>query len=155
MPDGFTAAITLAAARNVWRKRSSKTLGLMAAGCFLYLGAIDINFNLNNDMYGLLHTGTAQQKMAMLLELVINIYCVFICVWYAVFFTMHPSTHAPSAQHTASVSTSMLQHPQDLPLPIVTPGCLPQISQNDGAQVLVGSVVDARTLHGPQHMTYP
>ena len=82
----IVAAIGLAASVSLLLNLSCSSLGLVAAGGYLYLALLDINFNLNNNMYAYMWTGKPDQKTAMLLEAAINVACIFISVWNVVFF---------------------------------------------------------------------
>merc|ERR1711907_271056 len=84
------------------------------------------NFNLNNGMYDYIRAGTIQQKIAMLLEVVINIYCIFISVWYAVFFS--------------SRSSDSLVQRESRELPIFTTSSMPHAS-NQNLPLVAGEVV--------------
>ena len=65
--------------------RASKPLalvhGLVAVGGTLFLGCIDITFDVQNGMYQYMVNGTFPQKVNMAVEVGINIWCVLIPLW--------------------------------------------------------------------------
>ena len=70
--DGWTAAASLAAARSLWRARPSAVLWGIAAGSgFVFLGLMDVLYNIENGMYAL-----ANPEMGA--EIVINAFCLAI-----------------------------------------------------------------------------
>ena len=65
------------------RRRSGLKHGLIAVGGMYFLVAMDILFNIRNGMYAyvLPGHGTADQQLNMIVELVINIWCVICPTW--------------------------------------------------------------------------
>ena len=111
LPPHIAAAIGLAASLSlILRLTSSSSLCLIAAGGYSYLALIDINFNLDNSMYAYMWTGTSDQQVAMVLEAVINVACLFLSVWYVVcFWLLGPPLH--SSTESSALTSPLLDQP--------------------------------------------
>jgi hypothetical protein len=67
LADGWMAGCALLAALGLWRGRSWGLLcGLLAGSSLVYLGCLDVLFNLNSNNYAL-------ESGAMLVEIVLNV----------------------------------------------------------------------------------
>lgn len=83
LPDGFVALCCVLCALNLRRKKAPALLwGLLAAGGFLFLGLIDVSYNLWNGMYRKLNA-------AMAAEIVINMFCLGFAVWLSRFLWLN------------------------------------------------------------------
>ncbi len=68
--DGWTAANAIAAAIALWRRRPSAVLFALAAGSgFIFLGLMDVLYNLEHGMYAI-------HSAEMANEVVINVFCL-------------------------------------------------------------------------------
>merc|ERR1712187_212366 len=75
LPDGFTAVVSFSCSASILARSSfALNLGLVASGCFFFLGFIDIWFDITNNLYQLIRNGDKGQKKAMIMELIINIF---------------------------------------------------------------------------------
>ena len=90
--------------------RASKPLalvhGLVAVGGTLFLGCIDITFDVQNGMYQYMVNGTFPQKVNMAVEVGINIWCVLIPLWLMHFMArnmhLYTGSGAPQEQDTTT-----------------------------------------------------
>lgn len=70
VPDGVIAFNAALCALGLWRRKQWALLwGLMAVGGLLFLGLIDIAFNVQNDIYQI-------ASGAVRTEIIINIFCI-------------------------------------------------------------------------------
>ena len=68
--DGWTAAAAIVAGFGLWHRRSTAVLfGIAAGSGFIFLGLMDVLYNLENDMYAL---GNPEMGG----EILINIFCL-------------------------------------------------------------------------------
>ena len=73
---GFAYVCLLHGPERLRCPRLALVCGLLAAGETMYLAGLDITFDVENDMYGYIVHGNSAQATNMILELVINIWCV-------------------------------------------------------------------------------
>ena len=77
MADGWLAATSLAAGIGLWRGLKWGPLaGLLAGSALLYLAAMDITFDVENELYDLVLSSPQMQ-----FELVINIWSLSLGIW--------------------------------------------------------------------------
>ncbi len=75
--DGWLAATSLLAGIGLWRgMRWAGAMTLLAGSALLYLAAMDITFNVENGLYGLL-SNSAQMQF----ELLINLWSLALGIW--------------------------------------------------------------------------
>jgi hypothetical protein len=91
LPDGFVALCAVLCAEALRRRRGTAVLwGLLTAGGFFFLGWIDIAYNLWNGMY-------AQRSAAMLVEIVINLFCIGFAGGFSAWLWRHRRQLDPAA----------------------------------------------------------
>lgn len=75
--DGWMAATCFLAGVGLWRGRHwGALMGLLAGSALLYLAAMDITFDVNNNLYALLPSSTQMQ-----FELLINAWTLALGTW--------------------------------------------------------------------------
>lgn len=75
--DAWLAATSLIAGIGFWQSRPwAAKAGLLAGSALLYLAGMDITFDLENDLYGLLSSSSSMQ-----FELLINLWSLGLGVW--------------------------------------------------------------------------
>ncbi len=75
--DGWMALCAAAAGIGLWRNGAwGARFGLMAASAILYLAAMDITFDVENGMYGLVSSSGAMK-----FEVFINVTCLVLGLW--------------------------------------------------------------------------
>ena len=81
--DGWLAIVCLAAAEGLRRRREWALLwGVAAGSAIIYLGCMDVLYNLENGMY-------TRMNAAMAGEVVINLWCVSLGPFLLVYFWRH------------------------------------------------------------------
>jgi hypothetical protein len=81
--DGWMAVATLACAVALIKRRPSALLwGLLGASAMIYLGCMDVLYDLENGMY-------AHATADMAVEVVINVFALAVGAWFITWFWRH------------------------------------------------------------------